>query len=45
LNMGRFYQLIRNDVKAIEYLKKAENFYISQNQSNTIPAGSLFLNL
>jgi len=45
LNMGRFYQIIRNDAKALEYMNRAESFYITQNQSNSIMAGSLFLNM
>jgi tetratricopeptide (TPR) repeat protein len=45
LNMGRFYQLVRNDSKAIEYMKQAENSYVSLNQSNSILAGSLYLNI
>lgn len=45
LNMGRFYQIVRNDLKAIEYMKQAESFYISQNQSNSVTAGVLYLNM
>lgn len=45
INMGRFYQLVRNDSKAINYMDQAESFYISQNQTNSLTAASLFLNM
>ena len=45
LNMGRLYQLMRNDAKAIDFMSRAEKLYVNKKQSNSLTAGLLYLNM
>lgn len=45
LNLGRFYQLVRNDTKALECMQKAETIYQKQPSKNQEFLGPLYLNI